>query len=113
MRVNGIPSTADQDAPDAPQYMKSFLWHHATNGIDDLGMDKTHVLSESFWELQGGHFRLTHTKDNTGKSLSFAMRVNARDELEFVKITNVPQVGGGMQTNYKIIAKFGYTGVVI
>jgi uncharacterized protein (DUF2345 family) len=69
---------------------KSFLWNHGVNGMDDLGTN-TGIYTESFWELQGGSFRLTYKK-NYGttqapniKDVTFGFRMNEFEELELIK----------------------------
>jgi uncharacterized protein (DUF2345 family) len=106
-RVWGNPyGTASNENP---KYLKSLTWNKSVNGMLDLGGSHK-VGTEAFWELKGGHFRLTHTKNDTGKYVSYAWRVNDADELEFVKITATASNAAPL---YKTIAKFGQTGTVV
>jgi hypothetical protein len=107
LRINGNPYGVDSN--NSLAYRKSFTWHNSTSGIPALGT--THAASsESFWELMGGHFRLTYVKDDTGKRVSYALRVNQNDELEFVKLT---YAASNASPTSKIIAKLGQTGSVL
>lgn len=69
---------------------KSMLWNYGVNGMDDLGTNGG-IYTESFWELQGGSFRLTYKK-NYGtnvapdiKDVTFGFRMNEFEELELIK----------------------------
>jgi hypothetical protein len=110
MRVYGVPASDSNADPNTAKYMKSLLWHNSTNGVVALGGPKANVQTESFWEMKGGHFRLSHTKTNTGKYVSFALRVNDADECEMVKITCADSNASPV---FKVIAKFGQTGSVV
>jgi hypothetical protein len=123
--VEGIPFTTDFNIPlnvaDSnvlPMYEKSIRWNY--NDADDVtgfvanvgmgGLGTSNIESESFWEVKGGGLRLTACKpvfDGAGNCtgsnvVSFGMRVNHLDELEFVK----KYMSGGKYV-VKRVAKFG------
>ena len=59
--------------------------------MDDLGKN-TGIDTESFWELQGGSFRLTCKKNISSnnnppvfRDITFGFRINEYDELELIK----------------------------
>lgn len=91
VRVAGLPSVVSGSNLTASQsniYTKSLLWNTGVTGIPSLG--SVDADKESYWELKGGSFRITHTKtelDPNGapKEVSFGLRVNHLDELELVK----------------------------
>lgn len=69
---------------------KSFLWNYGSSGLPALGTSGG-IDTESFWELQGGSFRMTYKK-NYGtsnspdiKDISYGFRINEHEELELVK----------------------------
>jgi hypothetical protein len=103
--VSGLPASAAGMSPADAQklYEKSFKWNYGTSGVDGM-LTNSGISTESFWELKGGRLQMTSTKAN-GKSITFALRINELDELEFVKMwddsTNQRQV--------RRIAKFGRT----
>ena len=102
LRVWGTPASITQH--DDARYIKSMMWNPSTNGTLDLG-GALKASTESFWEVRGGHLRLTHCKDASGlRKVSFVMRINDKDELEFVKMT----LSNNVVAN-KVIAKFGLT----
>ena len=85
--IDGFPVSAASNEWDV--FRKSFLWNLGTNGTLDLGT--SNITTESFWELQGGSFRITK-KRNLGTAnnpdivdVSFGFRINESDELELVK----------------------------
>jgi uncharacterized protein (DUF2345 family) len=89
IKIDGVPTGYDSNIPAA--YDKTFTWNHGPgNGILDMGTAPG-MSNESFWELKGGAFRLTHQKVvnvngvNTVRDISFGFRVNELDELELVK----------------------------
>ena len=89
IRVDGVPSGFDTTIPHA--YDKLFAWNHGPgNGILDMGTG-TGMSDESYWEMKGGSFRMTHQKivaaggSNVVRDVSFGFRVNEFDELELVK----------------------------
>jgi hypothetical protein len=89
IRIDGVPTSYDSNIESA--YDKSFIWNHNVgNGVLDLGTTAG-FSNEAFWELKGGSFRLTHQKiiasggSNIVRDISFGLRVNDQDELEFVK----------------------------
>lgn len=95
--IDGYPS-GDSNAYSFSN--KSILWNYGTNGQVDMGTADG-INTESFWEVQGGAFRLTHRKAG-GSNISFTFRVNEYDELELVKRFMV----NGAFVNKKI-ARFG------
>jgi uncharacterized protein (DUF2345 family) len=107
IRINGNPYGAASN--DNLPFLKSILWNQSTNGVLDLGKSHTAGL-ESYWEIKGGHLRLTHTKNDSGKYISYCWRINDLDELEFVKISATTAAG---TKTIRTVAKFGNTGSVI
>ncbi len=106
LRVWGVPTVGL--TPTDARHIKSVTWNHGSNGTADLG-GPAKVTTESFWELRGGHLRLAHYKDNAGaRKISYALRINDKDELEFVKVTlsNTVEVA-------KVIARFGVSSNII
>ena len=103
--VNGLPTGVTDS--NNPQYAKSFLWNY---GSDGLGLDKSHALTEPAWQLDGGSFHLTLNKPS-GAVVTYALRINQRDELEFVKVTKT----SADDTNpiVKLVSKFGYSGATV
>jgi hypothetical protein len=103
IRVWGRPTNILQN--DDARYIKSLTWNPGTNGTLDLG-NSLKASTESFWEVRGGHLRLTHCKDSSGsRKVSYVMRINDKDELEFVKMT----MSNNVSIANKVIAKFGFT----
>ncbi len=103
IRVWGSPSNVVQN--DDARYLKSLTWNPGTNGTLDLG-SSLKAATESYWEVRGGHLRLTHCKDSSGsRKVSYVMRINDKDELEFVKMT----LSNNVSIANKVIAKFGLT----
>jgi uncharacterized protein (DUF2345 family) len=106
IRIDGFPGSLNSNTSsnDYIMHEKSFLWNYGNTGTVAIGT--SNVTDESYWELQGGAFRLT-TKKKVGedyKNVSFSFRVNDREELELVKVY------WSTTTNtyvYKRIAKFG------
>lgn len=98
--VQGVPSGVDADSSQAALYEKSFKWNY-NGGMDHLGTPN--VENESYWDLKGGAFRITHNKQN-GDDVAFSFRVNEFDELELVK-----KQKSNTGYEYKRIAKFGRT----
>jgi len=85
--IDGFPGSASSNEWD--MFRKSFLWNLGSTGTLDLGT--SNIGNESFWELQGGSFRITK-KRNLGTvnspnivDVSFGFRINESDELELVK----------------------------
>lgn len=106
LRVWGVP-TVGLTATDA-RHIKSVTWNHGSNGTADLG-GASKTTTEAFWELRGGHLRLAHYKNTGGtRKISYAMRINDKDELEFVKVT----LSNAVETA-KVIARFGVSSNVI
>ena len=86
-------------------YQKSFLWNYGngSNGVLDIGTSNT--STESFWEVNGGSFRLTapSISSNINTPVSFIFRINDLSELEIVKLFSISP---GSNT-YQRIARFG------
>ena len=117
--LNGIPgkfhdladgTNAEESAEINKLYEKSFLWNLPANneaGTSNLALiskDDSLKHVEPFWEVKGGQFRLTqHTENNDAKFVSFAFRINTKEQLELVKIKD----DGSSAVNFKTIAKFG------
>ena len=99
--INGVPSNGIGSTDQ--RYIKKFTWNFGSNGTTDLGINYR-AATESFWEIQGGHLRITHCKDsNASRKVSYALRINEYDELEVVKLSTS---NNQLVTN-KIIARFG------
>ena len=103
--INGLPASASNLDPTLASmvYEKSFKWNYGSTGIDSM-LTNGGISTESFWELKGGRLQMTSTKSN-GKVITFALRINELDELEFVKIWD--DSNNTQQT--RRIAKFGRT----
>jgi uncharacterized protein (DUF2345 family) len=107
--INGVPSGVPE--VNAAFFEKSLKWHTGSSGMLSLGSSNIND-QESYWELKGGAFRITHNKltldENNNvtdaKEISFGFRVNQHDELELVK-----KYWSGSAYIYKRIAKFGKT----
>lgn len=88
IKIDGVPSGFDSNIPEA--YDKTFSWNYGTSGIAGLGT-LNGLSNESYWELKGGSFKLTHQKivpsggSNIIQDVSFNLRVNEMDELEICK----------------------------
>lgn len=106
LRVWGLASNGltDNDA----RYVKSWTWNYNSNGTLDLGgVAKTNT--EAYWEVRGGHFRISHYKNQTGnRQVSYVMRINDKDELELVKMTL-----SNTTRDTKVIARFGVSSNVV
>ena len=117
--LNGIPgkfhdlsdgTNAEEAVEINKLYEKSFLWNLPANneaGTSNLALiskDDSLKHVEPFWEVKGGQFRLTqHTENSDAKFVSFAFRINTKEQLELVKIKD----DGSSAVNFKTIAKFG------
>jgi hypothetical protein len=112
--IDGTPAQFANNSNVWPLYRKSFLWNIGTNGVPATGTND--ISGESFWELQGGSFRMTKKRlytvggSNTAYDVSFGWRINEYDELELVK-----KVWNSINNNYsfKRITKFGRTGAPV
>lgn len=86
--IDGVPTGFDSNIPQA--YDKSLLWNYGNSGITAMGT-ASGMSNESYWEMKGGNFRMTHQKiiasggSNIVRDVSFTLRVNQNDELELVK----------------------------
>ena len=94
IRVNG----------DSPAYSseKSLLWNYG-DGLGMTGLGGADLSNESYWELKGGSFRLTHVK-GASNEITFGFRISANDDLELVK-----RVVSSSNVTYKRIVNFGRT----
>ncbi len=105
IRVSGSPAVAEANHA---FFDKSFLWRTpdlgvGADGMFHLGKDGGHA-KESYWDLRGGSFRMTHVNTSSGDELSFAFRVTEKDELELVK--RIFHRGTGAET-FETVTKFG------
>lgn len=105
IRVSGAPAVAQANLA---YFDKSFLWRTpdlgvGADGMFHLGKDGGYAR-ESYWDLRGGSFRMTHVNTSSGDELSFAFRVTEKDELELVK--RVYDRGTGAET-FESVTKFG------
>jgi hypothetical protein len=120
VKINGVPgkytTTAEQDAQQSNKlWEKSFLWNlpgaNNTDGTSNMAMNskndaKKHL--EPFWEMKGGQLRLTsHTQDDDNEFVSFAFRINSKEQLELVKLKSSAANPIDASTKFKTIAKFG------
>lgn len=129
--VEGMPQITDvnigqniyTDAVYQPIYEKSIKWNYNdTDSVDGFidnigvgGIATSNIQSESYWEVKGGGLRLTAARpvfdenmNITGSNvISFGLRINEHDELEFVK----KYMSGGSYV-VKRVAKFGRTLVI-
>lgn len=103
--IDGLPSGYETSEIDL--YKKSFLWNHSVDGVPGLSNS---AYDEAYWELQGGSFRLTR-QHNYGdatnaniKPISFTMKINDKEELEFYKIFYDPVTLGNRTV---CVARFG------
>jgi hypothetical protein len=103
--VNGAPASIK----DNTQYFeKSLLWKtpvvaQGANAMANLGSDGG-FSSESFWDLRGGAFRMTHVNQSSGDEVSFQFRINDKDELEIVK--RIGRAGGGPE-QFEVVTRLG------
>ena len=115
IRVSGLPDyiPANDEAlySNDLRFEKSILWtlpSQDTNGTSNLAItsrDDSIKHNEPFWDIKGGHLRLTTNTSATDQSkfISFAFRINSKEQLELVKISNSASGAG----DFKTIAKFG------
>jgi hypothetical protein len=98
---NGVATTLYTDSN------KSLLWNYGSAGLTTLGTEGGYD-TESYWELLGGSFRLTHKRlegqNSNLREVSFAFRINNFDELELVKRFYYASSNGYIT---KRIARFG------
>ena len=92
------------------RFEKSILWKlpetndSGTSNLAITSRNDDYKSVEPFWEIKGGHLRLTtNTADHESKFVSFAFRINSKEQLELVKIKN----NGTGTGDFKTIAKFG------
>jgi uncharacterized protein (DUF2345 family) len=85
--IDGYPTGFDSNIPNA--YDKTLAWNYGLDGISAMGT--SNIDSESYWEMKGGSFRITHQKivqsggSNIIKDVSAIFRINENDELELCK----------------------------
>jgi hypothetical protein len=68
----------------ASRYEKSFTWKTPT-GDGTRNMGDASIANEPFWEVRGGHLKITHQEEASGQEVSFGFRVNDRKELEIYR----------------------------
>ena len=119
LKISGVPGYLPEAQragnADNALFEKSLLWNlpgdNNTNGTSNLALySKNDSLKhlEPFWEFKGGQVRITaHTQDDQKEYVSFAFRINSKEQLELVKLvsTNANPIDG--ETSFKTIAKFG------
>ena len=98
------------------RFEKSILWKSPNVG-DEMGTSNLALVSsddslkqnEPFWDIRGGHLRLTTITSPTQESqfVSFAFRINSKEQLELVKIVPPESSSGSQDPQFKTIAKFG------
>jgi hypothetical protein len=88
--VDGVPESwvvAGEEAGTgfpASRYEKSFKWKTPTaDGTRNMG--DANIANEPFWEVRGGHLKITHQEEASGQEVSFGFRVNDRKELEIYR----------------------------
>jgi uncharacterized protein (DUF2345 family) len=87
--VDGVPETwvmqgATASGIPAERFEKSFTWNTPSgDGTRRLGDGV--VDNEAYWELRGGHLKLTHVDEATGAQVSFGFRIGNTKELELYK----------------------------
>jgi hypothetical protein len=87
LMVDGLPTGFNSNVKDA--YEKSILWRHGGGGVTALGA--ADYTNESYWDIRGGHMRLTHQKivnengKDVAREVAYLMRINDKDEMEFCK----------------------------
>ena len=118
--VAGLPDGIIQKgaASNEDFFGKSLLWNNNNGMQNNLGSSAVGSSSlESFWELKGGAFRITQpthiVMDGTGtnvssaSNISFQMRINGNNELEFVKVVNTVVDGVASTPSFMTVARFG------
>jgi ABC-type amino acid transport system permease subunit len=106
VEIDGFPSSVNSNEYD--MHKKFLKWRYGSTGTMDLGT--SNIDMESYWDLQGGSFRITKKK-NYGtvqepsiRELSFGLRINEYDELELFKKFWRPSSSNYV---YKRLSKFG------
>ena len=88
--IDGVPESwvvAGEEAGTgfpASRYEKSFTWKTPT-GDGTRNMGDASIANEPFWEVRGGHLKITHQEEASGQEVSFGFRVNDRKELEIYR----------------------------
>jgi len=115
IKLSGLPdkfidAKLDVTYSNDVRFEKSILWklpdNHAsgTSNLALISREDSYKNIEPFWEIKGGHLRLTtNTADNESQFVSFAFRINSKEQLELVKVKNTGSGGA----DFKTIAKFG------
>jgi hypothetical protein len=101
--VAGAPSIAALSSIKVDRFEKSFKWFYGESGMQGLGRSQA-WKDESFWKLTGGSFRLGVMNPDSGSEVEFIMRINEKDELQYVKHI-IPS--DGTAETYDVIASFG------
>ena len=106
IEIDGFPSGVNSN--EYSMHKKFLKWRYNVEGTKDLGT--SNLDTESYWDLQGGSFRITKKK-NYGtvqapniKDLSFGFRINENDELEIIKKFYHPSTSNYV---HKRLSKFG------
>lgn len=115
--ISGMPSGYQAVTDSNNVFQKGLLWNYAENlaagtaaGVLMNGGES--LTDESFWEVLGGSLRLTTRRQNTMDAfgsniqISYAFRINSKDELELVKRA---YDSNSTLYQYKRVAKFGVT----
>ena len=98
------------------RFEKSILWKkpnvgdvYGTSNLALVSSDDSKKKNEPFWDIRGGHLRLTTITSPTQESqfVSFAFRINSKEQLELVKIVPPDPRSSSQDPEFKTIAKFG------
>jgi hypothetical protein len=95
------------DAAVAANYEKSVKWRSglaADAPPAQPASEHASASNESFWELRGGHLRITRPRADPSSTVSYGLRINERDELEFYKASLDPAAGA---TTYQRVFTMG------
>jgi hypothetical protein len=98
VQVFGLPANVDPAESANPVYEKSLAWRYGTSGVTAL---RSNAQTESYWDIRGGHLRLTSYK-TSDTAVAYGFRINGTDELELVRYTT-----DGNSVTSKRIARFG------
>ena len=115
IKLSGLPNSLDDATySNDLRFEKSILWKvpsastHGTSNLAMISRDDGNKHVEPFWDIKGGHLRLTtNTADDESAFVSFAFRINSKEQLELVKIKSVAGDGATSASDFKTIAKFG------
>ena len=103
--IAGVPDASMFSSKNRERFEKSLRWNYGGNGLIGLG-SKDGFAAEAKWTLKGGAFNIANVNADTGAEVGYIMRINEKDEFQFVKHT-VP--ADGTPEDYKVVARFGYT----